>query len=78
MSPVPIPRNTGDFRLLDRQVVEALKMLPERTRFMKGLFAWVGFKQTSIFFERPERYRGTTKWELLAALEFGDRRNYLI
>lgn len=62
MSPVPIPRNTGDFRLLDRQVVEAIKMLPERTRFMKGLFAWVGFKQTSIFFERPERYRGTTKW----------------
>lgn len=62
MTPVPIPRNTGDFRLLDRQVVEAIKMLPERTRFMKGLFAWVGFKQTSIFFERPERYRGTTKW----------------
>jgi glycosyltransferase involved in cell wall biosynthesis len=62
MSPVPIPRNTGDFRLLDRRVVEALKTLPERTRFMKGLFAWVGFKQTSIFFERPQRYKGTTKW----------------
>jgi glycosyltransferase involved in cell wall biosynthesis len=62
MSPVPIPRNTGDFRLLDRRVVEALKTMPERTRFMKGLFAWVGFKQTSIFFERPQRYKGTTKW----------------
>lgn len=62
MSPVPIPRNTGDFRLLDRKVVEALKQLPERTRFMKGLFAWVGFKQTSILFERQPRFQGQTTW----------------
>jgi len=59
---IPIPRNTGDFRLLDRQVVEALKLLPERTRFMKGLFAWVGFKHTSILFERQPRFQGDTKW----------------
>ncbi|MDY6786034.1 MAG: glycosyltransferase family 2 protein [Cyanobacteriota bacterium] len=62
MSPVRIPRDTGDFRLLDRRVVEALKLLPERTRFMKGLFAWVGFRQTSVFFEREPRYQGTTTW----------------
>ncbi len=62
LSPVEIPRNTGDFRLLDRRVVDALKQLPERNRFMKGLFAWVGFKQTSILYDRPQRYKGVTKW----------------
>jgi glycosyltransferase involved in cell wall biosynthesis len=62
ISPVPIPPNTGDFRLLDRRVVEALKQLPERNRFMKGLFAWVGYKQTSILYDRPQRYKGLTKW----------------
>jgi glycosyltransferase involved in cell wall biosynthesis len=62
MSSIPIPQNTGDFRLLDRKVVEALKRLPERTRFMKGLFAWVGFEQTSIFFDREPRLKGKTTW----------------
>ncbi|MFB2937522.1 glycosyltransferase family 2 protein [Aerosakkonemataceae cyanobacterium BLCC-F154] len=62
MSRVPIPANTGDFRLLDRKVVEALKQLPERTRFMKGLFAWVGFKQTSVMFDRQPRLKGKTTW----------------
>ena len=62
MSPVPIPANTGDFRLLDRQVVEAIKKMPERTRFMKGLFAWVGYKQTSILFDREPRFGGKTTW----------------
>ncbi|MEA5508265.1 glycosyltransferase family 2 protein [Crocosphaera sp. UHCC 0190] len=62
ISSVPIPRDTGDFRLLDRRVVDALKRMPERTRFMKGLFAWVGFKQTYITFDRPNRHQGTTKW----------------
>ena len=62
LSQVPIPRNTGDFRLLDRRVVEALKRMPERNRFMKGLFAWVGFKQTSVIYDRPSRYKGETKW----------------
>ena len=62
MSHVPIPANTGDFRLLDRQVVEAIKKLPERTRFMKGLFAWVGYKQTSVLFDREPRYSGRTTW----------------
>jgi glycosyltransferase involved in cell wall biosynthesis len=62
MSEVPIPADTGDFRLLDRRVVDALKHLPERTRFMKGLFAWVGFKQTYIIYDRAERYSGKTSW----------------
>lgn len=62
MSRVPIPRNTGDFRLLDRRVVEVLKQMPERSRFMKGLFAWVGYKQTSILYNRSPRYKGKTKW----------------
>lgn len=62
MSRVSIPRNTGDFRLMDRKVVDALKQLPERSRFMKGLFAWVGFKQTAIYYDRAPRYKGQTKW----------------
>jgi glycosyltransferase involved in cell wall biosynthesis len=62
LSPVSIPSNTGDFRLIDRRVVEAISQMPERTRFMKGIFAWVGFKQTAVFFDRPDRYKGSTKW----------------
>jgi polyisoprenyl-phosphate glycosyltransferase len=59
---VPIPANAGDFRLLDRRVVEAFKLLPERTRFVKGMFAWLGFRQTTIFYDRPARAAGTGKW----------------
>ena len=61
-SDTPIPKNTGDFRLMDRRVVEVLNHIPERTRFMKGLFAWVGFKQTGVPFDRPPRHQGKTKW----------------
>lgn len=62
LSAVPIPANTGDFRLMDRRVVDALGKMPERNRFMKGLFTWVGFKQTAVYFDRPSRYRGQSKW----------------
>ena len=62
MTPVRIPQDTGDFRLMDRQVVAALKQLPETHRFMKGLFAWVGFKQTALEYDRLPRYKGRTKW----------------
>ncbi len=62
MSPVYIPPNTGDFRLLDRRVVEALKQMPERNRFMKGMFAWVGFRQIAIPFDRDPRLMGQTTW----------------
>jgi glycosyltransferase involved in cell wall biosynthesis len=57
-----IPKNTGDFRLMDRKVVDSLKELREVHRFMKGLFSWVGFKQTGITYVRDPRYAGKTKW----------------
>jgi len=57
-----IPRNTGDFRLMNRAAVDALKRLPERSRFMKGLFAWVGFRQTAVFYDRHPRHAGKTHW----------------
>ena len=62
LSDIQIPDNVGDFRLMDKVVVEALKKLPERQRFMKGLFAWVGFKSTTIDYDRQVRISGTTKW----------------
>lgn len=62
LTDVPIPNNTGDFRLMDRRVIDALSLLPERNRFMKGLFAWVGFKSVGVPFERPERAAGVTKF----------------
>ena len=64
MSPVPIPANVGDFRLVDRRAVEVLRQLPERNRFMKGLFAWVGFNAIGVPYERPERAAGSSKFNL--------------
>jgi glycosyltransferase involved in cell wall biosynthesis len=57
-----IPRDTGDFRLLSRRAVEALRRLPEQHRFMKGLFTWIGFRQTGIPYHREPRHAGQTKW----------------
>jgi polyisoprenyl-phosphate glycosyltransferase len=62
LSDVYIPRDVGDFRLMDRKVVDALNRLPERNRFMKGLFAWVGFTQTEIEYNRKSRSGGISKW----------------
>ena len=62
-----IPENAGDFRLLDRKVVEAIRTLPERNRFMKGLFAWAGFRQAAVEYDRVERNVGASKfnyWKL--------------
>ena len=67
LSEVKIPENVGDFRLMDRRVVEVVGTLPESRRFMKGLFAWAGFRTTSVDYVRPERLLGTTKfsgWKL--------------
>ncbi|MBV4459802.1 glycosyltransferase family 2 protein [Pseudomonas sp. COR58] len=58
----PLPENVGDFRLMDRCVVDALLTLPESRRFMKGLFAWVGFRTTHVDYERPERAAGKSKF----------------
>lgn len=57
-----LPENVGDFRLMDRIVVDALNELPESRRFMKGLFAWVGFRTAYVDYVRPERIAGTTKF----------------
>ena len=62
LSTTGIPADTGDFRLMDRCVVDALLKLPERSRFMKGLFAWVGFQQTAIYYDRDPRKLGQTNW----------------
>ena len=62
-----IPEHAGDFRLLDRRVVDVIKRMPERNRFMKGLFAWSGFRQAAVEYDRAERAIGTTKfnyWKL--------------
>lgn len=62
-----IPEHAGDFRLLDRKVVEVIRQLPERNRFMKGLFAWGGFKQSAVEYDRAERRNGNSKfsyWKL--------------
>ncbi len=57
-----IPEHAGDFRLLDRRVVDVIKAMPERNRFMKGLFAWAGFKSAAVSYHREERTVGTTKF----------------
>lgn len=63
----PIPDNVGDFRLIDRKVVDSINDMPERQRFMKGIFSWVGFETTIISYTRPVRKQGVTKfngWQL--------------
>jgi len=62
VSDIKIPPHAGDFRLLDKSVVQALRKLPERSRFTKGLYAWAGFKSKGVPYVRTERIRGDTKW----------------
>lgn len=61
---IDIPNNAGDFRLMDKKIIQALKQFPERTRFMKGLYAWVGFKKIGIPFEVKDRAAGNSSWRL--------------
>lgn len=70
LSEIKIPENVGDFRLMDRVVVDALKLLPERQRFMKGLFAWVGFRTVTLEYTRPPRTAGDTKFSGIALWNF--------
>jgi glycosyltransferase involved in cell wall biosynthesis len=70
LTSVPIPEDTGDFRLLDRCVVDALSGLREQHRFLRGLSAWVGFRQVAVPYERQERFAGKTKYPLLKMLRF--------
>jgi dolichol-phosphate mannosyltransferase len=70
LSEVPIPLDTGDFRLMSRPVVDVLKAMPERHRFVRGMVAWIGFKQTALPYERVERFAGTSKYPLRKMLRF--------
>lgn len=62
LSDTPLPRDTGDFRLLSRRAVQALGELRERQRFMKGLFAWIGYRQVAVSYDRDPRQAGHSKW----------------
>ncbi|MES2412774.1 MAG: glycosyltransferase family 2 protein [Pseudomonadota bacterium] len=70
LSEVPIPEDVGDFRLLSRRAVDSLNQLPESNRFMKGLFAWVGYKQVIMEYDRHSRAAGTTKFPYFKLFNF--------
>ncbi|MBM4424167.1 MAG: glycosyltransferase family 2 protein [Chloroflexi bacterium] len=70
MTDLKIPVDTGDFRLMDRKVVEALKQVGEHHRFMRGLSVWVGFKQVGVSYVRQERFAGVTKYPLKKMIRF--------
>ena len=67
---INIPRNVGDFRLMDRAVVDVLIKMREHHRFMRGLSVWVGFRQESVPYDRQERFAGTTKYPLMKMIQF--------
>lgn len=69
LSDVEIPKDTGDFRLVDKKVVDVINTLPEHNKFLRGLFSWVGFKQTPFEYERKERFAGKTKYPLKKMLK---------
>lgn len=66
----PLPEGAGDFRLVSRRVMEALRRMPERARFSKGLYAWVGFRQTGVPYEVARRAHGETKWNYAKLFSF--------
>ncbi len=65
LSDVEIPRNVGDFRLVDRKALDSFLAMPERDRFVRGMFAWIGYRQTVVQFHRPPRVAGETKYSLM-------------
>jgi polyisoprenyl-phosphate glycosyltransferase len=67
---IPLPEGAGDFRLVSRRVIEALKRMPERARFSKGLYAWVGFRQTGVPYQVAARVHGETKWNYRKLFRF--------
>jgi len=70
LSDVRLPREVGDFRLMDRKVVDTINTMPERSRFMKGIFAWVGYRHTEIVYHQAERVAGVSKFNALKLLRF--------
>jgi dolichol-phosphate mannosyltransferase len=75
MVPIKIPLDAGDFRLVDRRAVNAFKQLRERSRFVRGLFSWIGFRQVGVEFERPARLAGETKYPISKMLKVGKAIN---
>ncbi len=69
LSDVEIPKDTGDFRLADKKVIDVINSMPEHNKFLRGLFSWVGFKQAPIEYERQERFAGKTKYPLKKMLK---------
>jgi len=69
VSDTRVPRDTGDFRLLSRRALDALHQLRERQRFMKGLFTWIGYRQTAVYYLREPRQAGATKWNYWRLLQ---------
>jgi dolichol-phosphate mannosyltransferase len=67
---IPIPIDTGDFRIIDRKVVEYLKLMPEQNKFLRGQIAWLGFKQTVVLFDRDKRKYGKTGYPFSKMLQF--------
>ena len=70
LSEVPIPLDTGDFRLMDRCVVDQLNAMPERDRFIRGMVSWIGFRQTMVEYDRAKRFAGESKYPLRKMLKF--------
>ena len=70
LSDIPIPLDTGDFRLLSRAVADTLRAMPERDRFLRGMVSWVGFRQIALPYKRAERYAGESKYPLRKMLPF--------
>ncbi len=70
ISAVPIPRDTGDFRLMSRRVADALAMMPERHRFIRGMVSWIGGRQVAIPYQREARYAGESKYPLAKMVRF--------
>jgi glycosyltransferase involved in cell wall biosynthesis len=70
LSDVPLPRDAGDFRLLDRRVIDAINSMPERSRFMKGIFAWVGFRQVGVPYTVEPRRQGSSGWSVRRLFHF--------
>ena len=71
LTETPIPIDTGDFRLVSRRVLDALLAMPERHRFIRGMIAWIGFRQEPILYRREPRFAGTTKYPMRKMIRFG-------
>ncbi|HDR6310365.1 TPA: glycosyltransferase family 2 protein [Bacillus cereus] len=70
MSDIDIPKDTGDFRIIDRKVADVFNQMTERNRFIRGMMSWVGFRQTYVEYERDERFAGETKYPLKKMIKF--------